>query len=52
MDKVQFTVFFRGRQMLHRDQGFKVLDDIAEALGDLSKIERPGRMRPCGTFGL
>ena len=42
--KVQFTVFFRGRQMLHRDHGFKVLEGIAEALEDLAKVERPARM--------
>jgi translation initiation factor IF-3 len=28
--KVQFTVFFRGRQMLHRDHGYKKLESIAE----------------------
>ena len=42
--KVQFTVFFRGRQMLHRDHGFKVLEGIAETLEDLAKVERPARM--------
>ena len=42
--KVQFTVFFRGRQMLHKDHGYDVLDNIAEALDDLAKIERPSKM--------
>ena len=42
--KVQFTVFFRGRQMLHRDHGYKKLEDVAESLLDLAKVERPARM--------
>ena len=42
--KVQFTMFFRGRQMLHREQGFEILEQITGDLSDLSKIERPARM--------
>jgi len=42
--KVQFTVFFRGRQMLHRDRGYQILKDIAESLDDLAKIERSSKM--------
>ena len=42
--KLQFTMFFRGRQMLHRDRGYQVLEEITESLQDLAKIERPARM--------
>jgi translation initiation factor IF-3 len=42
--KVQFTLFFRGRQMLHRDHGYSVLDQITEAMDDLARIERTPRM--------
>jgi translation initiation factor IF-3 len=42
--KVQFTMFFRGRQMLHQDQGYEILKHIAESMDDLSKVERPARM--------
>lgn len=42
--KVQFTVFFRGRQMLHRDHGYRLLDQMAENLDELAKIERPSQM--------
>lgn len=42
--KLQFTMFFRGRQMLHRDRGFAVLEEITASLQDLAKIERPARM--------
>jgi len=42
--KVQFTMFFRGRQMLHRDQGYAMLEEIMESLQDVAKVERPARM--------
>ena len=42
--KVQFTMFFRGRQMLHRDHGYAVLEEITELLKDIAKIERPTQM--------
>jgi translation initiation factor IF-3 len=42
--KVQFTMFFRGRQLLHQDLGYAVLDRITQSLEDLAKVERPGKM--------
>ncbi|MBA7598363.1 Translation initiation factor IF-3 [subsurface metagenome] len=42
--KVQFTMFFRGRQMLHRDHGYAMLEQITQSLEDLAKVERPARM--------
>jgi translation initiation factor IF-3 len=42
--KVQFSIFFRGRQMLHKDQGYAMLDEITETLQDLAKVERPSAM--------
>jgi len=42
--KVQFTLFFRGRQMLHIDKGYAILEQITEALQDLAKVERPTSM--------
>jgi len=42
--KVQFTMFFRGRQMLHQDMGYAMLNGIAESMEDLAKVERPSRM--------
>ena len=42
--KVQFTMFFRGRQMLHREQGYGIYENITELLQDVAKIERPARM--------
>jgi translation initiation factor IF-3 len=42
--KVQFTVFFRGRQMLHKDLGFNMLGRITEVLQELAKVEQHPRM--------
>jgi translation initiation factor IF-3 len=42
--KVQFTVFFRGRQMLHKEHGYAMLDQITGLLQDVAKVERSGRM--------
>jgi translation initiation factor IF-3 len=42
--KVQFTVFFRGRQMLHKEHGYAMLEQVTALLEDLAKIERPTRM--------
>lgn len=42
--KVQFTIFFRGRQMLHKDYGYAMLEQITESLQDLAKVEQQGKM--------
>jgi translation initiation factor IF-3 len=42
--KVQFTMLFRGRQMLHQDRGQEILEQISEALTDVAKVEQAGRM--------
>ncbi len=42
--KVQFTVFFRGRQMLHRDRGYGLLQEVTESLSEMAKVERPAKM--------
>ena len=42
--KVQFTVFFRGRQMLHRDHGYNLLNKITEDMQEVAKVERSSKM--------
>jgi len=42
--KVQFTVFFRGRQMLHQERGYEMLQSISSMMEDVAKIERPGSL--------
>lgn len=42
--KVQFTVFFRGRQLLHKESGYEVLDKIVNSLQEIAKVEQSGRL--------
>ena len=42
--KVQFTMLFRGREMAHIDNGYKIMEEILEGLGDTSKLERGAKM--------
>ena len=39
-DKVKASVFFRGRQMMHKDLGKKVLDNVAQKLNDIATVEQ------------
>ena len=38
-NKVKFTVMFRGREVMHSDLGFKVLEEVKNALEDIAVIE-------------
>ncbi len=40
-DKVQFTMMFRGREMMYVDHGKEVMNYIIERLQGCSKVERP-----------
>ena len=43
-DKVQFTLLFRGREMMHRDIGIATLRQIRDGLADASKVESEPRL--------
>lgn len=38
--RVQFTVMFRGREMMHKEHGYEMMEYIIEEIGELAKIER------------
>jgi translation initiation factor IF-3 len=42
--RVQFTVFFRGRQMLHKDRGYTLLEHVLETLQDVAKLDQQPRL--------
>ena len=42
--KVQVVCIFRGRQRSHPELGFRVMQRVAEALADISKVEATPRM--------
>ena len=37
--KVKITIMFRGREMAHRDLGFKMMQRLAEEVGDVGVVE-------------
>ena len=39
-DKVKFTMMFRGREIVHTELGFKVMNSIQEDLGSMAQIEK------------
>ncbi|MBP9943769.1 MAG: translation initiation factor IF-3 [Desulfomicrobium sp.] len=43
-DRCKVTVFFRGREMAHKDRGQIVLDRVVEMLADIAKIEQASRV--------
>lgn len=42
---VQFTVMFRGREMLHLELGKELMDKIVAQLEDVAKIDRPALLQ-------
>lgn len=38
--KVKFTIFFRGREMAHKDLGFKLADKIIEDYGEDIQVDQ------------
>jgi len=43
-DKVKVTVMYRGREMVHREFGYKQLDHVRDLLADIANVENPPRM--------
>ncbi len=42
--KVQVVCIFRGRQRSHPEMGYRVMQKVADSLGDISKVETQPRM--------
>lgn len=43
-DKVKVTLRFRGRELVHRELGLKVLERVREDLGQTAKVEQDPKM--------
>ncbi len=39
-DKVRISVVFRGRELAHKDIGFKLMDKIIAKLGEISSVDQ------------
>lgn len=44
-DKVQFTLRFRGREMMHASHGRALLEGVRDTLEDISKVDRTPLMQ-------
>jgi translation initiation factor IF-3 len=42
-DKVKILVFFRGREIVHRENGQKLLARVTETLGDMAVVEQQAK---------
>lgn len=42
-DKAKVVIFFRGREIVHRENGQKLLDRVAAALEDISLVEQEAK---------
>lgn len=42
-DKVKVTVIFRGRELAHQDRGYRLLQQMMEALADVGQVEQEPR---------
>ncbi len=40
-DRCKVTVFFRGREIVHKDRGLLILERISQAMDDVAKVEQP-----------
>lgn len=39
--KVQITVIFRGRELAHKEEGKRLIDEVLNRLAEVSKVEQP-----------
>ena len=42
--RVQFTMLFRGRQVMHQERGFEIMNNITAMLEDIAKVDNPSKM--------
>ncbi|CAK7001328.1 MAG: Translation initiation factor IF-3 [Desulfovibrio sp.] len=42
-DRCKVTIFFRGREIVHKDRGQTMLDRVVEATKDIAKVEQEAR---------
>ena len=40
-DKVKVVVMFRGREVVHRDIGYRIIEEVIQRVGDRALVEKP-----------
>jgi len=43
-DKVKVSLWFKGREIMHRDKGYEIFNKIVKTLGELAKIDMEPKM--------
>jgi len=43
-NRLKIRIFFRGREIVHRDRGKEILEKMVDDLSDISKVELPSKM--------
>ncbi len=43
-DRVKVSLFFRGREMVHKELGFQIMERFRDELTDIAKVERGPKM--------
>ncbi|MDI3548433.1 MAG: translation initiation factor [Halanaerobiales bacterium] len=49
-DKVKVRVKFRGRELMHKELGYELMDRLIEGIGDLGKVESKPKMEGRNMF--
>ena len=42
--KVQFTMLFRGREMMFVNRGYEIMEEVLETMENCAKLEREAKM--------
>ena len=42
-DRCKITVFFRGREIVHKDRGMAILERVVQDLADIAKVDQEAR---------
>ena len=43
-DKVKISLWFKGREIVHRDKGHELFQKVLESLGEVAKIDSEPKM--------
>jgi translation initiation factor IF-3 len=39
--RVKVTIFYKGREIMHKERGYQLLERLTKELADIGKVERP-----------
>lgn len=42
--RVKVTIFYKGREIIHKERGYQLLERITKELADIGKVERPPKL--------